>query len=304
MRVKQTLLHVGVALVASVLALMIASCALQPVPPHEPSYPRVGTVTDLPQGRIRATGVVGQYPLSTPGTTTAEWVLYSSLGTTSAPISVVGSLVGHGPAQQFATLDGKVVTVEGKLSPPVVSHFVSSPWPRLEVTSYSVAPTSVQAAVRRSGALVQPGRWFDTPPKLAIARVFEEARHATYRDLGSARQAFAGRIPEVHSSLVGHLIGVSLPPGPRAWYEFYSAGITVAGPFHAKDGPGWVVSEYTAERGTAKVHLIRVNGQPALFHANGMNASLWFWDGQAAISISGSGLSESDLVAIAQSLSW
>lgn len=275
----------------------------------------MGTLVHLSGGRVKATGVVGQYPLNGMHGTFVDWVLYRRLGSTTTSHSVIGSLVPPRTANQtapYALYDGQLVTVEGTLSPPRPSHFVSSPWSQLAVASISTAPPEAQARVPWKGSLITPGRWFDVPWRRSLAQMYEEVMGPnSYPDVARASKAFGAPIPAPHTSLTGRLIGVTvneLDHSKREWYQFYFRGIVIGGPFHTEQGgPASIALLVKSERDSHQPtpRLVRIHGQPGIIMSPGKPLkSLWFWDGKGDVSI-GPGppdLTDDDLLAIARSM--
>lgn len=297
---------VGALIVA--LALALLSCTPSKPPAASAPYPALGTVVSLAGGRVRATGVVVRYPyLGGPWGNDDGWVLCASLGseTTSAGIIAVLDSLDPRPSRNetdpLAPFEGRLVTVEGTMTP--ASHFLrsSSPWPQLYVASIATAPPETQARVIWEGALVQPGRWFDEPWRYNLARAYRIVASSSggYYDYAEAEKAFGSHIPGPLSPRAGRLVGVVLGDvqrdgRPRTWRLIYGSGLIIHGPLGGVQGrkafvaydADWILA---AEKPPGLSRLARVNGRPAVIgemnELGAVSRFLTFWDGKQVVVI-------------------
>lgn len=321
------------------LAPALVSCSQPKAAVPAPAYPALGTVVKLADGEVRATGVVARYPVAGMGRLYSEWALYSSLGSETTSLGVIAMLEvrpGDDPhyglsrdatTGALAAFDGKLVTVEGTMTPARGSYGIrgSSPWPQIALSSIATAPPEAQARVVWEGALVQPGMWFDEPWRYNLAHAYETLRTGpdSYYDLAAAEKAFGSPIPTPKSPLVGRLVGLTLSTKPRAkrpWMLAYSSGLVVYGPLMGTARPDgqfgalgadWIASTLKV-KSSSNDRPVDLNGRPGLVgEMNGIGPAMThyiaFWDGEEIVTIEyeglGSGPSESDLLAIAASMS-
>lgn len=328
-------------MLALAFAPSLLSCAAPKPSAARPSYPAMGTVVTLGDRRVKATGVVARYPRNaTPGALSWSWALYSALGSETASPGIIALLQVHpletpqvrglspdATAGALVSFDGRLVTVEGTMTPrDRSSGHRSTRWPVLAVTAIATAPPDAQPRVVWKDALVQPGRWFDEPWRYSLAQAYEALGNdpgGGYYDLAAAEKAFGSPIPSPKGPLTGRLVGVVLTRyntgPPRTWQLIYASGMNIEGPIggprgrnvFVKFGPDWILSTLKA-KSSSHERLVHVNGHPGLIgEMNGLGPGvftryIFFWDGQEVVSIEyaglGSGPSDKDLVAIAESM--